>query len=647
MPTPSRTPTADQQEVLESTARIRLVRAAPGSGKTWLVAEAIRGELAGWSTPSSGIAALSFTRVGGDEIRNALGCDLAHPHFVGTLDAFLFRYVVRPHLRALFPALPVPVLVPGEWEPDKNWRRVEIAMKDDPSIKINPFACVWIGRGADRAPVIARPIPHSGKSEVLGPGDRERVLQAKHEIWRTRGLVTHSDSAFLAASILRHNKRGPAIREALIRRYPLIVVDELQDTGHFLSESTYALLKTPAARGLLVGDPDQAIYEFNGARPQLFDSFRTLDGTEEIELTSSRRCPPSVAAVASSLRASGGLLQSAEHTEGHAYLVRYTEPTDVTRVVKAIRDAHVGGVVKVVARLNSTIRLLTGRSSTDPSSLGCRPATALHRGVQAFRRGRPVAGLAAARTAIDLAMFDLDGVDDAALEAYGIDPAEWKALAVRCLLGANALPTAGTVLSWQIDAHTLLVRELGRFGSSTGRYPKKKVRKPYAQAKKPKLHETAVRASLPDPGEAGAGFGQVPVQTVHAVKGETHQATIFVCPPTKGAAGAKKCPSALWWSSKEADAEERRVAYVAATRSRGDLVLCVDEPAYERLSAQRPEFVRLFECCTVTELEQDLGERRNRFAEPPPESSPATLVGTAQAEHVSERIESQADSPVS
>jgi antirestriction protein ArdC len=92
-----RTPSTEQQSALERPVpRVRVVRAAPGSGKTWLVAEVIRQEITSWQTMTGGIAALSFTRVGGEEIRSAVGYELVHPHFVGTIDAFLFRYVVRP-----------------------------------------------------------------------------------------------------------------------------------------------------------------------------------------------------------------------------------------------------------------------------------------------------------------------------------------------------------------------------------------------------------------------------------------------------------------------------------------------------------------------------------------------------------------------
>ena len=49
-----REPTPQQKAVLERMdARVRIVRAAPGSGKTWLVAEVIREALYDWPTPVS------------------------------------------------------------------------------------------------------------------------------------------------------------------------------------------------------------------------------------------------------------------------------------------------------------------------------------------------------------------------------------------------------------------------------------------------------------------------------------------------------------------------------------------------------------------------------------------------------------------
>jgi len=82
--------------------------------------------------------------------------------------------------------------------------------------------------------------------------------------------------------ILQNSTHGKIVRAELIRRFPLIIVDELQDTGAFLGKCVLQLLAEPSARGVLVGDPDQAIYEFNGARPDLFDRFNTIDGAEQL-----------------------------------------------------------------------------------------------------------------------------------------------------------------------------------------------------------------------------------------------------------------------------------------------------------------------------------------------------------------------------
>ncbi|MBK6486171.1 MAG: ATP-dependent helicase [Gemmatimonadetes bacterium] len=585
---------------------MRLVRAAPGSGKTWLVAEAIRDELAHWSTGAAGIAALSFTRVGGDEIRQTLGRDLGHPHFVGTLDAFVFRYIVRPHLRGVFPEYSAPILVPGEWEPDRNWHRNDIPSAANPKIRINPFACVWRrSNGARPSHVLAQKKANSGRYELLDEQDQVAVIKRKKELWRSRGLITHSDAAYLASAVLRDSSRGQYVCEAIARRFSLVVVDELQDTGRFLTETIFALLRSPRARGLLVGDPDQAIYEFTGATPQLFSVFAKLDGATELALASSRRCPKAIATVACHFKESEGPLHPAEHGPGRAFLVRYNDASEIAQVVRVVLASRVGGAVKVVVRSNSTLRLLAGVTGANPVSLGCRPATALQRGVQALRRGRSVAALAAGRTAIELVMFDRDGVSDDEVREAGYDPRRWKALAVRCLLRANTLPTTGSVYEWQIGAHAILEHELAAFSLAAGCRQPQSIRKPNKRGDFAK----EVRAVLPDPSVHLWRVEGTTVQTVHAVKGETHDATVFVCPPTKGKAGARKCPSALWWSADALHAEERRIAYVATTRSREDLILCVDEPSFSRLSRTQATFVATLQTVTVHELETALAPR--------------------------------------
>jgi DNA helicase-2/ATP-dependent DNA helicase PcrA len=88
--------TPEQQRALDSDARITVVTAGPGSGKTRLFVEAVQKYLQDWKSHRAGLAALSFTNVAQKEIAARIGGHLGAPHFVGTLDSFMLRFVVRP-----------------------------------------------------------------------------------------------------------------------------------------------------------------------------------------------------------------------------------------------------------------------------------------------------------------------------------------------------------------------------------------------------------------------------------------------------------------------------------------------------------------------------------------------------------------------
>jgi DNA helicase-2/ATP-dependent DNA helicase PcrA len=294
---------SEQQAILDNPNRIRIVRAAPGSGKTWLVGELIRKELSDWKY-AGGIAALSFTRVGGEEIRKSVGYELDHPHFVGTIDAFLFRYVIRPFLSKVFSdKFAKPRLVPAHWEPN-FWNKGPNSLswpvsKLDKKKRYNLLSITYTDL-VNRKPVLAILNQYGGGAIEIPQEDRDKVWDAKKDLWKKHGWITHADTAFLAYHILSSKDHGKTICGQLSSRFPFLIVDELQDTGFFLGKTISSLLAYQTIRALLVGDPDQAIYEFNGARPELFDEFAKIEGAQELALGASRRCPQNVIQVASS-----------------------------------------------------------------------------------------------------------------------------------------------------------------------------------------------------------------------------------------------------------------------------------------------------------------------------------------------------------
>jgi len=598
-----RKPTDEQQEVLDSPARIRVVRAVPGSGKTWLVAELIRQELSKWPSRTRGIAALSFTRVGGEEIRKAVGYELGHPHFVGTIDAFLFRYVVRPFLcqflakssQAGLPQMRLARLIPPE-SGIQYWRQYDLGKNK--KTRINLCELVWTDEDqTGKAKAAYKPGRHQPLQQLSHQVLKE-VVEHKKQIWGEYGHLTHSDAGMWASYLLKNKTFGTMIRAEIIRRFPLMIVDELQDTGFFLGKSIQSILNEPAIKGILVGDPDQAIFEFNGAKPELITQFTSIHDSVCLPLSASRRCPVSVSAVASCLKESSGKIVAADNKSGRAILLWYADMvSDVRRLVNQLRTEGEEFIVKVISRSSATIDAIIGKSADDAPRLGCPAISHLHDAVALFRRGHIHKALAASYRAIEQTIFKNNGKEieiNEELKKHGIDPSQWKRLATDCLLRANTEELTETVYDWQVRMGQILDEEVSKFvlalslGITTGKL------KPQKREKWDNLCANHV----PQIGKATNPDSFVPVQTVHSVKGETHDVTIFVCPERP----AKHCPSVIWWSDDEKDREEKRIAYVAMTRTQGDLIVCVSEACFQRLTTTRPQFVAGFKSMTVDQF---------------------------------------------
>ena len=91
--------TREQLSFLEAEGRV-IVRACPGSGKTYSVATKLLSYLDNWDRYHQGVAVLSFTNVASDEIykkafllNKGIG-KLDYPHYIGTVDSFINEFIV-------------------------------------------------------------------------------------------------------------------------------------------------------------------------------------------------------------------------------------------------------------------------------------------------------------------------------------------------------------------------------------------------------------------------------------------------------------------------------------------------------------------------------------------------------------------------
>lgn len=100
-----------------------------------------------------------------------------------------------------------------------------------------------------------------------------RVIEEFERTLRKHGLIDFDDMMLLGLRLIEEHAW---VRQVLQARFPILVVDEYQDLGvplHRLVLSVCFPSDGPATRLFAVGDPDQSIYGFTGAEPELL---RTL-----------------------------------------------------------------------------------------------------------------------------------------------------------------------------------------------------------------------------------------------------------------------------------------------------------------------------------------------------------------------------------
>jgi DNA helicase II / ATP-dependent DNA helicase PcrA len=261
------------QDYISASGRIFL-NACPGSGKTTTVAYKLFHLVTNWEKNYSGycgIACLSFTNIAKEEISQKYvefsKAPLRFPHLVATIDSFINHYITLPFFYLFGSKVERPKIVEDSsfineaWEHHgqrwefRNKKKQPIDVSYRPSdIQVEPDGTfTWKG--------------HKPNLEIV---EEKTFLEYCKAIksWqiREKGLLTMSDSAFIASYLLR---KHPRIAGWLAERFPIIIVDESQDT----SETQFAILEAIADAGLtsleMIGDPYQCLYEWRDAQPGL------------------------------------------------------------------------------------------------------------------------------------------------------------------------------------------------------------------------------------------------------------------------------------------------------------------------------------------------------------------------------------------
>ncbi|UYM06105.1 ATP-dependent helicase [Solicola gregarius] len=294
---------AGQRAVAEHPGGPLLVLAGPGTGKTTTLIEAVVDRIERRGLRPDQALVLTFGRKAADDLRTRIAGRLrqqATAPYAATFHSFCYALIRRYQDPEAFLD---PLRLLSAPEQDVRIRElVEGARADGrilwpeslrPALRTRGFASELQGFMAQ------------ARSLGLDPVDiAETGLRHDRADWRSaadffgeyldvfdaQNLVDYAELVHRAL-IIAHD---PQHRDELRAEFPLVVVDEYQDTD----PAQVALLKALAGDGrdiIAVGDPDQSIYGFRGSDVRAIfrfpDEFRTRDGdpAPTLALTSTRR----------------------------------------------------------------------------------------------------------------------------------------------------------------------------------------------------------------------------------------------------------------------------------------------------------------------------------------------------------------------
>lgn len=247
----------DKIHILEKDG-VFVVKACAGSGKTCVVAAKISSLLRKWESNNRGIAAISFTNVAWQEIEDKLKKDfgvdsgLDYPHFIGTIDSFIDTYLLLPFGHLVL----------------NCENRPEIIMNWEPEIR-GKFECKKSGCKLSNLSydINGNLISYSDSSHFSNCSLSHRYCKASKIQLRQSGYLTQADANFFVMKLL---EKYPDIAKAIVYRFPVFLIDEAQDTSDIQMKIFDLLLENGLERLMLIGDPNQAIYEWRTANPEVF-----------------------------------------------------------------------------------------------------------------------------------------------------------------------------------------------------------------------------------------------------------------------------------------------------------------------------------------------------------------------------------------
>ncbi len=333
-----------------------LVLGTPGSGKTTVIVERIRNLIDIEGVAPGRILVITFTRAAANSMKQRFvsSRDDEKVRF-GTFHSFFFWVI-----KTAYGYRNEDILT----EEERRKLIRGLLSNDDQGLSDNEELITSVLRQIEKVDSELIDIENYYSSD-LPEHQFRNIYNRFKELKKKSGKLDFNDMMHMCYTLL---KERPDILELIRKSYPYILVDEFQDTN-LLQYEILKMLAAPLNNLFVVGDDDQSIYGFRGARPDIMLSFKeTYKDAEIVTLRTNYRCKKDITRLSGKLISHNKKrydkeLKSASSSNG---LIKIQQVKDITTqnelLISRIRDSLDKGVeasdIAVLYRTNMSPRRL-------------------------------------------------------------------------------------------------------------------------------------------------------------------------------------------------------------------------------------------------------------------------------------------------
>ena len=335
------------------------VCACPGSGKTTVLLAKLK--IIADRMPfenGAGICVLSHTNVAINEINSKLFnyADklFSYPNFIGTFHAFIDQFIVIPYIRSMTNAK-----IQFIDEPSYLHYLMFVSENKTNYLRLNKFISDYLNRFEYNYGICLDEYLKNCLSKCTEQHKklyyRNLIIelnQIKENILIEDGILTFQDAYIYASSSLSKQKELP---ELLRQRFRFTYIDEFQDCDAKQVNLINQIFDPEICTRMILGDPDQAIYDFNKSQISVWN----LDD-RALSIGRSNRYSQEIADLINPIRSSQIPIISAHGYIGLKPVIILFNNNNIDKVIDSfvylLDEYHIDaqdGIYKVIAWIKS------------------------------------------------------------------------------------------------------------------------------------------------------------------------------------------------------------------------------------------------------------------------------------------------------